>query len=70
MSGFSDLLDVVEHLVSTHPFWNQKMSQVEAVAKVASARADATAGVVASDVPDLTKLIQDVEEIKNKVEGK
>jgi hypothetical protein len=39
MSLLSELIDVVEHLVHTHPTFNQSLTQVEALEKLAKARA-------------------------------
>ena len=52
--AFSELLDVVTHLVHTNRTWNQDLSHAEAVAKLDAARLH----VVATDVADVT---QDVE---------
>lgn len=53
MSGLSEFFDVVEHLVNTHPTWNQTLSKDEARLKVAAAKAEELAkyaGPIATDV--------------------
>lgn len=60
MSAFSELLDVVEHLVSTHHVWNMSLSQEEALAKVAKARLEELPTLV----KDVETLVSDVETLK------
>lgn len=60
MSAFSELVDVVEHLVSTHHVWNMSLSQEEALAKVAKARLEEVPTVA----HDVETLIADVETLK------
>lgn len=60
MSAFSELADVVEHLVSTHHVWNMSLSQEGALAKVAKARLEEVPTVA----HDVETLIADVETLK------
>lgn len=79
MSALSDVFDVLEHLVSTHPTWNQTMSRDVALAKVAAAKAEELlkfaaplANVVASDVvghPVVLPVLADVEKVLSEVAG-
>jgi hypothetical protein len=81
MSAIQKLIDVVEHLVSTHPTWNQGMTQVEAAAKVAEARVEAarpTAEKTVADVEtaipavegDVKPVVSDLEKLAQEAEGK
>lgn len=47
MSFLSDLVDVVEHLVHTHPTFNLSLSKDEALAKLAVTRANLLAHDIA-----------------------
>lgn len=63
-NALHELIDVVEHLVTTHVRWNQDLSHAEAVAKLAAARTHVLAGDVvdiASDVEegDAVAVVQD-----------
>jgi hypothetical protein len=59
MSLLSELLDIVEHVIHTHPTWNQTMSQTEALEKLSNARAvDAVhSGMHAGPVADAPPVV-------------
>lgn len=61
MSLLSDLLDVVEHVVRTHPTWNQTLTQDQALAKIAEARAADAAHQAAHG--NIVGAVQDVAEV-------
>jgi hypothetical protein len=65
MSALSGLFDVIEHLVSTHPTWNQTLSKAEAFAKVQAAKVEQLAkdgqpltSDIAQTVSDVTNLVE------------
>ncbi len=80
MSALSDVLDVVEHLVNTHQSWNEGLSQVQAQAKVAAAKAalvvpeveavanDAVTGVQAASDGNVEGVANVVKELVGDVE--
>lgn len=70
MSAIQKLIDVVEHLVSTHPSWNQGMSQVEAYAKVAEARVEAAEPTIEKTEADTENAVSDLEKLAKEAEGK
>lgn len=70
MSFISDLVDVVEHLVHTHPTFNLALSQDEALAKlavvkVADAAHDAEHVELPQLVTDLKAALADLEQVTN-----
>jgi hypothetical protein len=66
---FTELVDVVEHLVRTHPTWNEALTQTEALEKVAAARVSAVAADVPVTVEDFNSLRDDVKKLLADVEG-
>ena len=58
MSAISELIDVVQHLVETHPRWNMSLSRDEAVAKLAAARSEAIAESLAGATGDTNSMVQ------------
>jgi hypothetical protein len=60
MSALEGLFDVVEHLVEHHQGWNAGLSKVEAVAKLAAARAALYVGEGEAVADDAVAAVQDV----------
>jgi hypothetical protein len=60
VSAFSELLDVVEHLVATHTTWNQTLSKDEAVAKVLAAKTLHTLEHTAPVLEDGAVVVHDI----------
>lgn len=59
--AFSETLDVLKHLVSTHVRWNVDMSHEEALAKLETARLHSIADDAANAVSDAVTTVQDVQ---------
>ena len=61
MSALSGLFDVIEHLVSTHPTWNQGLSKAEAYAKVQAAKVEHLASQADPVVADFGTTVKALE---------
>lgn len=62
--AFSEIVDVVTHLIHTNRTWNQDLSHAEAVAKLAAVKVHLTAGDVAevagdAESGDAVKAVED-----------
>lgn len=59
MSVVEKIIDVLEHLVATHPSWNQALSQEAAKVKLVEARVEAAEPTVDKTVADATVVVDD-----------
>lgn len=69
MDGIAEILDVVEHLVGVNNFWNGSLSQVDALAKIAAARAKLVVPDVEEVVGDVKETVTDVKKTVKDAEG-
>jgi hypothetical protein len=70
VSAFSEMFDVLEHIVRTHTNWNVDLSQEEALAKVVAARVEAEGPVLEKASDDVDEVVSDVKDGVEVAEGK
>jgi ribose 5-phosphate isomerase len=63
--ALSEILDVIEHLVSTHVRWNMNLSHAEAVAKVEAARVH----LISTDISSVAADVENADPVSVVTDG-